>query len=290
MTPRIFGPKQLNITTANVFTYDFVFNSVDFASTGNAVVSGPLSLAVDVNNPTYRLVYIGVIIQTTENIITTEDRYNLAFCPGLTNITISPASVPSFAMIQGDIVSITVRMFAFTQTVPSSSQIATVYIRLDNPVPIVAPTPLIGRDTQALEPGLFQTDRYQFANPNYPGLTIPANTPSTQRVLAFTNFHSDSNLWRFRLRIVSVYIIIAPTPFPGDVIAEMHFLDAGAALANNHVSPILTVFSETDRVVVVNQNLGFTILGTEAVSVVAYNQNATRDGKAAAQLFFEVKY
>lgn len=287
---RIFGPKTLDITQANVFTYDFVFDYADFSKNTTTKLEGPLSLAVDVNNPTYRLCYIGVIVETDDAITTTFDRYNLAFCPGLTQITVSAASVPSLAAIRGIIKKITVRLFCFVQTVPSSSNKATVYLRVDDPLPFVSPTPLIGRDMQSIQPGVYQTDRYQFANPNYPGLTIPANTPTTQKILAYTQYHTDSNLWRFRVHIVSAYIVIEPTPFPGDVIVEVHYLDAAMALSNLFVSPIATVFSKVDEFQSIHIPFGFVILGTEAFGIVAYNRNQYRAGKAAAQLFVETIY
>ncbi len=277
MAVRIIGPIITNIdAVANKRVYDVVFGAIEFSKAVQYTsLQGPFSMGININNTSGYDVYIGVDIQTRETNIVLADRKTLVFCPYNSQITLSGASVPALANIEGEVISVTVhvyRMNFLTSTITNTN----ISIALFTDLAFIAtsPLPYIGIDSIAYDPS-------EFVSGSTGGFTTAFANTADALLMTFT----ASTAFPYRRKINSIRLACRPTAFAGDI--EVYAQRENVAVG---LGELLRIYSKTDEYVTGVYSEPILLRIGDNVRVYATNNNVARDYEVSAVVSGELIY
>jgi hypothetical protein len=254
------------------FTYDMTFDIFDFrSSTAHSYIEGPLSISFDVSHTVQSPLYIGMDIHLDTGVITISDRWAIGFIEANGARTIGPASVPQLAYIEGRIKKIVLHFYRLDDRVVQLSRIRC-YLRIEDPKPISAPQPLIGRDRVAVETGIYD---------NTAAIDIAVVAGANSVTIAT----SDALKTGMRMRIPVVNVVLPPTTYPGDIFVELRSTRLGVVSIG-----MCRFYSMTDRFVceVVYPNI--VLAGVDTFFITAWNNHAVNTYNVSAFIYEEIIY
>jgi hypothetical protein len=206
----LIGPKVANFALLGTSVdQELVFGSEEFSlATGHTKLGGPLSLGFRIQNSgPSRGLYIGLRVEFEDGQVTTFDREAVAYCPPSTTLNITAASVPPLAHIVGVITKVIVIL----RPTQAEGSLVNVYLSADIAMPISSPPPLIGKDSMALNPGLYgsyDNDIVISGLPPGPGPYWP---------VWHSTIHLGSAAQRMRIRCISAWFDIPATATEGEI-------------------------------------------------------------------------
>lgn len=216
MSSVILGPKTSSIGAfATQGVLSVIFDQTDILNRMTYGVLGECSAAIDiVNNGPYPI-FIGLTIETLDQVITIADRINIGFVAPSSRSTISYASVPQLAQLPDGITKFTIKIYHYGGT--DATYTITTSLRLDTPINTLSSSPIIGVDTS-----VYESDFFQSLNND---AVIPANGTTT--AFSFTFAAQVS-----RVHLHSIYLKCVPTAYNDDIILQCRTLNpAGTVTA-----------------------------------------------------------
>ncbi len=258
MLSRITFPTKVINNTALLIN-SIVYDTNDFfQAAGYGEVEGPLSISLAVINASYSSIYIGLRIRLNNQIIVVADRVHIAFVAPFETKTISAASIPQLAYIDGHIDQITV----IVQTVGLIVQPITINLVIDKPAVISAPQPIIGKDTMVSFPGQIQALNQQV-------LAIAPGIGNTLVSLA-----GNAEIRRY---LHQFSVVLFPTIWPGDIVIRVTV--SGIA--------IYVIHSAMDDTIGDSISLQMFTPYNAPVAIMGDNYNSNQSGHTTFTLLYE---
>lgn len=269
----LIGPKNVSFV-GGTYQYDVVFNYNDFSvATGFAQLQGPLSLSIDIRNNAQSVWYIGVIIERDIGTITIADRTHIAGIDVLSTATISSASIPQLARIDGIITKITIRISVFDSVFYTPAGISTIALRIDPPSPVISPPLYLGKDIKIQEPSYHQSFYLS-------GQAVPAGSA----VYTIVDTGAMTSPFRFKVKAVQGYLF--PTPsFPGDT-----HLTARITRFDGVITELFEIYSDCDRYMREFYVDEFVLNIGERLQILCDNFNSSKAYNASGHIFGEYIY
>lgn len=277
MQRHILPQKSISINDAGVSVHSVVYTGTEImASTGVAMIQGPFSMALDIDNQSNVSLYIQVSITTLRGIQLISDRVHIGYIAPKQHKIITSATVPSLANIfipNEPLISITVTFYGMG-TIILASEPVTVTITLDEPTIPYSWTEFIGRDAQVYHPGYYLT----FA---FTDTSISAGTSNVSQVA------TDTTEPRQRLHVVGIQLLTYPTAFPGDIILKVAMTrPPGVAVTFRELMSKQNEFA----ILNVDTDIYLDVQHGDFVSILASNINSTNAYKASGLIQTEVLF